>query len=44
MEEPTKLTETEASGGSKPGVTRYVLPLSLAIVVIAFVALLLIYR
>ncbi|MGI4878566.1 MAG: hypothetical protein ACRYG4_13885 [Janthinobacterium lividum] len=44
MKEPIKLNETEASSGSKPGVMRYVLPISIALVVVVFVALLIIYR
>jgi len=43
VKEPIKLNETEASGGSKPGVNRYVLAISLAIVVIAFIVVFLIY-
>jgi hypothetical protein len=38
------LTRTEARGGSSNHVTRYVLPISLGLVVIIFIALLVIYR
>ncbi|NIJ07643.1 hypothetical protein FHS31_001239 [Sphingomonas vulcanisoli] len=38
------LTRTEARGGSSNHVTRYVLPISLALVVILFVIILLIWR
>ncbi len=38
------LSRTEARGGSSNHVTRYVLPISLALVVIIFIALLVIYR
>ncbi len=44
MEKPTKLTETEAKGGSKTAANRNVMIVSLVVVVVAFVALLLIYR
>ncbi len=42
--EDIHLTRTEARGGSSNHVTRYVLPISLALVVIIFIALLVIYR
>ena len=42
--EDTHLTPTEARGGSSNHVTRYVLPISLVLVVIIFIALLVIYR
>ena len=42
--EDTHLTRTEARGGSSNHVTRYVLPISLVLVVIIFIALLVIYR
>ena len=37
MEEPIERTKTEARGGSKLGVMRYVLLVSVVLVVIAFV-------
>jgi len=40
----THLTRTEARGGSSNHVTRYVLPISLGLVVILFVAILFIWR
>ena len=43
-EEEPHLTRTEARGGSSNHVTRYVLPISLALIVIIFVALLAIWR
>lgn len=43
-DEDTHLTRTEARGGSSNHVTRYVLPISLALVVILFVILLVAYR
>ncbi len=36
MEEPVERTKTEARGGTKLGVMRYVLMISVALVVIAF--------
>lgn len=36
MEEPVERTKTEARGGTKLGVMRYVLLISVALVVIAF--------
>jgi hypothetical protein len=39
-----RLNETEASGGKKLGVMRYVLGISLVAIVIVFAALLLLYR
>lgn len=41
--EPIKLTETEAKGGSKTRVNRTVLFISLAIVILAFVIIFIIY-
>ena len=38
------LSRTEARGGSSNHVTRYVLPISLALIVILFVILLVVYR
>ena len=43
-EEEPHLTRTEARGGSSNHVTRYVLPISLVLIVIIFVALLAIWR
>jgi hypothetical protein len=43
-EQPTHLTATEASAGSKPRVMRYVLGISLALVVILFAILLIVFR
>ena len=37
MDEPVKRTATEASGGSKIGVTRWMLVVSIILVVVAFV-------
>lgn len=38
------LTRTEARGGSSNHVTRYVLPISLALVVILFIVLLMVWH
>jgi len=38
------LTKTEARGGSTPGVTRYVLGVSLVLIVVLFALLLIIWR
>ena len=43
-DDPEKLTTTEARAGSKTPANRYVMFISLGIVVIAFVTLLIIYR
>ena len=43
-EPETQLTRTEARGGSSNHVTRYVLPISLALIVVIFLALLIIWR
>ena len=40
----THLTRTEARGGSTPGVTRYVLGVSLVLIVVIFAVLLLVSR
>ena len=40
---PTHLDTDEARGGSTPGVTRYVLAISLVLVIIAFIAIYYIY-
>ena len=42
--EEIHLTRTEARGGSSNHVLRYVLPISLALVVFLFVVLLVVYR
>jgi hypothetical protein len=39
-EEPVHLTRTEARGGSSNHVTRYVLPISLVLVILLFVLIL----
>ena len=43
-DEQPHLSRTEARGGSSNHVTRYVLPISLALIVILFVILLIVYR
>ncbi|WP_404710105.1 hypothetical protein [Sphingomonas sp. MMS24-J13] len=43
-DEDTHLTRTEARAGQSNHVTRYVLPISLALVVILFVVILLVWR
>ncbi len=43
-EEPIHVTQTEARGGSTPGVTRYVLGISLVLIVVVFGLLLLYWR
>lgn len=40
----THLTKAEARAGSTPGVTRYILSISLALVIILFLALLFFWR
>ena len=42
--EETHLTRTEARGGSSNHVTRYVLPISLALVVVLFLVILYVWR
>ena len=43
-DESTHLNATEARGGTTPGVTRYVLIASLALVIVAFIAVYLFYQ
>ncbi len=43
-EEPIRETATEARGGSTPGIVRYVLGISLVLVVVVFAAVVLIWR
>jgi hypothetical protein len=43
-DEGVHLTRTQARAGSSPGVMRYILPISLGLVVIIFVVLLLAWR
>ena len=43
-DEPIHETTTEARAGSTPGVMRYVLGISLALIVVLFAAVLLIWR
>jgi hypothetical protein len=43
MERPEQLTTTEARAGATPHVTRYVLAISLVLLVVAFAALLMIW-
>ena len=43
-EEEPHLTRTEARGGSSTHTTRYVLPISLALIVILFAVLLIVWR
>jgi hypothetical protein len=43
-DEPETLNKTEARAGATPHVTRYVLMISLVLIVVAFAALLLIWR
>jgi hypothetical protein len=35
-DDPTRLNATEARGGATPGVTRYVLGVSLVLIIVAF--------
>ena len=44
MEPHEKISTTDARGGATPGVTRYVLGISLILIVVAFAAMLLIWR
>ena len=39
-----ELSRTEARGGSSNHVTRYVLPISLALVIVLFIVILLVWR
>ena len=43
-EEEPHLTRTEARGGSSNHVTRYVLPISLALIVVIFIVVVMSYR
>lgn len=43
-DEETHLNKTQARAGSSPGVMRYVLAISLALIIVLFVALLFIWR
>ncbi len=43
MDHPEQLTATEARAGATPHVTRYVLAISLVLLVVAFAALLMIW-
>lgn len=43
-EEEPHLTRTEARGGSSSHVTRFVLPISLVLIVIVFAVLLIVWR
>lgn len=44
MDEPERLNATDARAGATPGVTRYVLAISLVLIVAAFAAMLIIWR
>ena len=44
MDDPTHVTKTEARGGTTPHMTRYILPISLGMVVIHFADILLVWR
>ena len=44
MDDRTQVTKTEARGGTTPHMTRYILPISLGLVVVIFGLLLLIWR
>ncbi len=44
MDDPTHIGKTEARGGTTPHMTRYILPISLGLVVIIFLILLLVWR
>ena len=43
-DQETHLTRTEARGGSSTHVTRYVLPISMALIVILFLVFLFVWR
>jgi hypothetical protein len=43
-EQPTRMSGTESSAGEKPRVTRYVLGISLVLVVVLFAGVLLAFR
>jgi hypothetical protein len=42
-DEPEQLTKTEARGGTTPGMARYALGFGLALVLIAFITILIIF-
>ncbi len=44
MDDRTHVTKTEARGATTPHMTRYILPISVALVVIIFAILLLVWR
>ncbi len=44
MDDPTHVTKTEARAGTTPHMTRYILPISLGMVVILFAILLFLWR
>jgi hypothetical protein len=44
MDDPTHVTKTEARAGTTPHMTRYILPISLGMVVVIFGILLLLWR
>ena len=44
MDDPTQVTKTEARAGTTPHMTRYILPISLGMVVILFAIILLVWR
>jgi hypothetical protein len=44
MDDRTHVTKTEARGGTTPHMTRYILPISIGLVVIIFALLLLLWR
>jgi hypothetical protein len=44
MDDPTHVTKTEARAGTTPHMTRYILPISLGLVVVIFAVLLLVWR
>ena len=44
MDDRTHLTKTEARGGTTPHMTRYILPISLGMVLVIFGILLLVWR
>ena len=44
MDEQPHVTKTEARAGTTPHMTRYILPMSLGLVVVIFLLLLLVWR
>ncbi len=44
MDDPTHVTKTQARAGTTPHMTRYILPISLGMVVVIFGILLLLWR